>query len=117
MRDHTPLLPMTVEIVEHASKPGANPSTMLPVAVIAAERERLETCVREPIRRPGSIQPHGVLLTVARTSWTIMQASRNTDVLLGVSAEDLLGTAVAGLIGGGAVERLSAVGHPLSRRR
>jgi chemotaxis family two-component system sensor kinase Cph1 len=77
--------------------------------VSPAERERLENCAREPIRRPGSIQPHGVLVTADPSSWTVLQASRNCDTVLGVSADDLLGTSVAGLLGARAVERLSAV--------
>jgi chemotaxis family two-component system sensor kinase Cph1 len=82
-------------------------AVQLPVS--PAERERLENCVREPIRRPGSIQPHGVLLTADPSSWTVLQASENTDTVLGVSAEDLLGTSAAELLGERAVERLSAV--------
>jgi diguanylate cyclase (GGDEF)-like protein len=80
---------------------------MCPVS--PAERERLESCVREPIRRPGSIQPHGVLLTADPFSWTVLQASLNTDTVLGVPADELLGTSVAELLGERALHRLSAV--------
>jgi two-component system, chemotaxis family, sensor kinase Cph1 len=42
----------------------------------------LESCAREPIHRPGSIQPHGALLVLAPGDLTVLQASRNApDVL------------------------------------
>ena len=69
----------------------------------------MATCVREPIRRPGSIQSHGVLFSAERSSWTILQASENCAGVLGRPAEELVGTPLAELIGDAAVERLSAV--------
>ena len=76
---------------------------------VSAEQERLDSCVREPIRRPGSIQSHGMMLAVDRANWTIVQASENTDALVGCVTEELLGTSLAELIGHDAVGRLSAV--------
>ncbi|MGH8416163.1 MAG: ATP-binding protein [Pseudomonas sp.] len=43
----------------------------------------LQNCADEPIRIPGAIQPHGVLLTVDELSWTVQQASANAFLLLG----------------------------------
>jgi two-component system, chemotaxis family, sensor kinase Cph1 len=60
-------------------------------------------------RCPGSIQPHGVLLTVEPSTWRVLQASTNTAAVLGVEAEDLLGTSVVELIGARPVERLTDV--------
>lgn len=82
---------------------------MLYIPVTDAEGERLKSCVREPIRRPGAIQPHGMMLTTDRTTWTILQASENSYAFVERSAQDLLGTSLADLIGHAAVARLSAV--------
>jgi len=83
--------------------------TTLQGHVSDAERERLENCVLEPIRRPGSIQPHGVLLTADPVTWTIVQASMNAGELLGVDANELIGTPMSELIGETAVLRLTDV--------
>ncbi|RAU39921.1 MULTISPECIES: ATP-binding protein [unclassified Pseudomonas] len=47
----------------------------------------LKQCADEPIRIPGAIQPHGVLLTVDESSWTVQQASANASEILGVTAK------------------------------
>jgi two-component system, chemotaxis family, sensor kinase Cph1 len=81
----------------------------LPSTSIPAERERLENCVQEPIRRPGLVQPHGVLLTVREETWTIAQASGNSAVVLGRDVEDLLGRPLPDVLGEKAVDRIRAV--------
>lgn len=43
----------------------------------------LEACAREPIRVPGSIQPHGVLLLVEEKDLRIVGASENCGAVLG----------------------------------
>jgi chemotaxis family two-component system sensor kinase Cph1 len=55
------------------------------------ERKRLEDCAREPIRLPGSIQPHGALLSIAPATLTIVHASDNCGEILGIDARSLLG--------------------------
>lgn len=47
----------------------------------------LQNCADEPIRIPGAIQPHGVLLTVDEASWVVQQASANASLLLGGADE------------------------------
>jgi chemotaxis family two-component system sensor kinase Cph1 len=42
----------------------------------------LDQCADEPIERPGSVQPHGVLLVVQESSWTLLSASDNAARLL-----------------------------------
>lgn len=60
----------------------------------------LTNCEKEPIHIPGLIQPHGVLLAVTQDQDNrIVQASLNTNVLLGVSVDTLLGTPMADLVG------------------
>ena len=53
----------------------------------------LEVCAREPIRVPGAIQPHGVLLALD-DELRIVRASSNSHVLLGRSVDELLGLPV-----------------------
>jgi chemotaxis family two-component system sensor kinase Cph1 len=49
--------------------------------------ELLDTCANEPIRVPGAIQPHGVLLTLLETDWTVQQASANAWQMLGIPGD------------------------------
>ena len=51
----------------------------------------LSDCDREPIRVPGSIQPHGILLSLDPSSMTIVQIAGDTQRLLGRSHHQLLG--------------------------
>lgn len=59
----------------------------------------LFNCDREPIRVPGSIQPHGLLLVLDPSDLTILQASENLAVLLGVSDEDKSKLSLSSLLG------------------
>ncbi|CAI6079309.1 diguanylate cyclase domain-containing protein [Cohnella sp. JJ-181] len=60
----------------------------------------LANCEKEPIHIPGMIQPHGALLAAAGdAARTIVQCSRNTDLLLGAPAEALLGQSLSAVIG------------------
>jgi chemotaxis family two-component system sensor kinase Cph1 len=63
------------------------------------EQERLDACVLEPIRTPGSVQSHGVLLAVDAASSTITHASENSGALFGIEASDLLGWSLADITG------------------
>jgi chemotaxis family two-component system sensor kinase Cph1 len=63
------------------------------------ERRRLDECVREPIRTPGSIQPHGALLAVAPDTLEIVFASDNCATVLGTDASFLLGRPLSTLTG------------------
>ena len=64
------------------------------------ESTDLITCDREPIHTPGSIQPHGVLLSLQEPDFTVLQASQNAaelfgrdiDTVIGASLDQLLGT-------------------------
>jgi chemotaxis family two-component system sensor kinase Cph1 len=70
----------------------------------------LDQCADEPIERPGSVQPHGVLLVVDERTHTLLSASANAGWLLPGSPATP-GTALAQVLGGplaGAVrERLA----------
>jgi light-regulated signal transduction histidine kinase (bacteriophytochrome) len=65
----------------------------------------LTSCDREPIRFPGSIQPHGFLLALA-ADLSVLQASANLPDWTGESAESALGRPLQDVIGASAVERL-----------
>ena len=54
----------------------------------------LSNCDRELIQFPGSIQPYGALLVLEPAEPVVLQASANTDALLGVAAEALLGQTI-----------------------
>ena len=54
-------------------------------------------CAREPIHLLGSVQSHGALLALAEPDLTVVVASANTAVLLGVAPQALLGSPVSDL--------------------
>ncbi|MGJ8695326.1 MAG: ATP-binding protein [Verrucomicrobiaceae bacterium] len=58
----------------------------------------LQNCADEPITIPGSVQGHGVLFALHGKTLVIEQVSANCADLLGVSAEELLGTSIVGLV-------------------
>jgi light-regulated signal transduction histidine kinase (bacteriophytochrome) len=59
----------------------------------------LEACADEPIRIPGSIQPHGLLMTLAEPDLTIMQVSANSLEVLGLPPDLLLGQSLITVLG------------------
>jgi light-regulated signal transduction histidine kinase (bacteriophytochrome) len=67
----------------------------------------LSTCDKEPIRTPGSIQPHGFLLTLA-ADLAVLQASANLGDWSGVAAGDAIGRPLAHAIGEAAARRLAS---------
>jgi chemotaxis family two-component system sensor kinase Cph1 len=68
----------------------------------------LDNCAREPIHRPGLVQPRGVLLALTEPGHVVLHASRNVDELLGVRVEDLLDHPLARAVG---TEAAAAVAH------
>jgi len=59
----------------------------------------LSECEREPIHIPGSIQPHGVLLSIQEPALTIVQASDNVGVILNIPIDRLLGRPLSSALG------------------
>lgn len=51
----------------------------------------LTNCDREPIHIPGSVQQHAVMLVLDEPALTIRQTSVNTETMLGMAAENLIG--------------------------
>ena len=58
----------------------------------------LSSCDREPIRTPGSIQPHGFLLTLSAET-QVLQASANLAQWLGIGAQAAIGGSLADVLG------------------
>ncbi|QCB94940.1 SpoIIE family protein phosphatase [Cellulomonas shaoxiangyii] len=68
----------------------------------------LDACAAEPIRVPGSVQPHGVLLAVTEPGLEVRHASRTVEGLVGRPAEDVVGTGLGSVLG---LEAADAVRH------
>ena len=64
------------------------PHTVQKIAPASAD---LTTCDQEPIHLIGGVQPQGCVLVMKTSNWTIVQASENTDAILGETASQLLG--------------------------
>ena len=59
----------------------------------------LSNCETEPIRYPGAVQPHGILLVLNQTDQTIEAASESCQALLGLSAKHFLGKTLEQMLG------------------
>ena len=68
-------------------------STFLPVG----SEIDLSNCEREPIHIPGSVQPHGVLLTTTGPDDVVRQVSANCADVFGMPPERVLGARLADL--------------------
>jgi two-component system, chemotaxis family, sensor kinase Cph1 len=66
----------------------------------------LSTCDNEPIRTPGSIQPHGFLLTVSH-ALEVLQASANLGDITGLPAAQASGRPLRAVIGDEAHARIA----------
>lgn len=64
-----------------------------------AFEELLANCADEPIRFPGAIQPHGLLLTLSEPGLEIIQVSANVETLLARAPQELIGQPLHSLIG------------------
>ena len=58
----------------------------------------LTDCASEPIRVPGAIQPHGVMLVLSGQPLCIDQVSANCARELGLDSSELLGQPLSALI-------------------
>jgi len=71
----------------------------------------LTNCDREEIHIPGLIQPHGLLFVLQEPDFTILQVSKNSFDLIGISPENLLGKQLKELLD---VEQISTIQQCLS---
>ena len=70
----------------------------------------LSSCDKEPIRFPGSIQPHGFLLCLS-SRLAVLQASDNLRERTGVDAARAIGKPLASVIGNAAARTLASELH------
>lgn len=68
----------------------------------------LTNCERELIHLAGSVQPHGLLLTLGEPKLRIVQVSANAQAMLGLSADALVGKHVSEL-GGNLADRVAVI--------
>jgi light-regulated signal transduction histidine kinase (bacteriophytochrome) len=71
---------------------------MQDVSVDYALEAALASCAQEPIRVPGAIQPHGVLMALCGDPLCIQQVSENCVLALGVQSGELLGQKLSVLL-------------------
>lgn len=71
------------------------------------------TCDKEPIHIPGSIQPHGIMLTLREPGCTILQASVNAAEWFGIPAEALLGKTLDACFGAQGKDICAALNHAI----
>jgi light-regulated signal transduction histidine kinase (bacteriophytochrome) len=76
------------------------------------ELQRLAECVLEPIRFPGAVQAHGVLLAMRRDDLVITHASENAAAVLGVEPVALFGRRLHELVGADAVAAVRDILDP-----
>ena len=79
-------------------------------ALPAAATLDLSSCDQEPIRIPGSIQPHGFLLCLSH-GLDVLQASDNLAGMTGVSVEQALGQPLAAVLGSAVADLLGPYLH------
>ncbi len=68
----------------------------------------ITNCDSEPVQTPGCVQAHGAMLVLRPADLTVLQASENTDRLLGHRADTLLNKSVQVAIGSDGEARLKA---------
>ena len=66
----------------------------MPDRIPAFGQADLTNCDREPIQRPGSIQPHGVLLALSPEDHVVRHVAGPTQRLFGIAAWALLGRGI-----------------------
>ncbi len=77
----------------------------------------LNSCANEPIQFAGAIEPHGFLLVLSTPALQILQASANTLLHLGFSAEDLLGMRLCDIVAQEDAARLTSGAFKEGKRR
>lgn len=66
---------------------------------ITAQNVDLSNCDREQVQFCNAIQPHGILLVLDEPDFTIRRASANTNSLLGLTPNELLGQSIDRVLG------------------
>ncbi|RYZ64608.1 MAG: hypothetical protein EOP05_21810 [Proteobacteria bacterium] len=87
---------MTMELLTLMSMPNTDSQALA---------ELLKQCENEPIRVPGSVQPHGVLMTLRSSDLTILQISDSIYDLCGIHPNELLHQPLSRLMSTDPVEK------------
>ena len=69
----------------------------------------LSNCDDEPVQTPGCIQAHGLLLALRPADLVVMQVSDNCERWTGRPVDQVLGCALAQIVGPAAAERIQAM--------
>src|SRR5688500_9884878 len=78
------------------------------VAAVFTSDLNLDLCAQEPIRIPGSIQPHGTLVVADPNDRRIVQASANARALLGNGRDrPVVGLSLEQLVGAAAERQIT----------
>jgi chemotaxis family two-component system sensor kinase Cph1 len=86
------------------------PTTTLPFPYsLKRHGVSLANCDEEPVQTPGCIQAHGLLLALRLEDFVVMQISENCQRWTGRPADQLLGCALAQVVGAAAAERIQAL--------
>jgi two-component system, chemotaxis family, sensor kinase Cph1 len=78
------------------------------------ELERLAECILEPIRVPGAVQPHGLLVVVRADTLRITHVSDNAAQVIGADSIALFGRTLPELLGDSATAAVLEVVAPAS---
>ncbi|BDZ47847.1 hypothetical protein GCM10025867_00880 [Frondihabitans sucicola] len=73
------------------------------------EDTRLAECVLEPLRRPGAVQPHGILFVLDRQGRLVLEVSDSIAETLHVPVLDVLSRPLAALVGDDALQAIVEV--------
>jgi light-regulated signal transduction histidine kinase (bacteriophytochrome) len=82
------------------------PEASTAAATVTATAADIATCDREPIRTPGSIQPHGFLLALT-PQLDVVQVSDNLAQFTGIEPKQALGRPLIDIIGSRSAEALT----------
>ena len=83
------------------------------LSAVVSEPTTLTNCDRELIHIPGSIQPHGALITLEPETLRILQVSQNINAVFGIAATDLINQLLSDLLSKRQIEQItSAIGCP-----
>lgn len=84
-----------------------------------AKQADLTNCDREPIHIPGAILPHGAMIVIDPVTLRVLQVAGDTETLLGVRGDNLLGLSLETLLQPGQVDMLRKVNtiHALEKPR
>jgi len=92
-----------------AAAPGSSHTNLSHSYSTKRDGLNITNCDSEPVRTPGCIQAHGALLVLRACDLSILQASENTQAILGHEPRELLGHSVAIVVNDEGATRLRSI--------